>query len=303
MDKERVLELIRAKNENDICDFKCKYYEKSKKYDLIKDIVSFANCTALLDKYIIFNVYNDTYEIGQMDETTIPDISEINSLLREYVEPHIFIELNKFITQGSCIAYLKISANNMDKPYVIKKNFSRGGKSLLLQGQVYIRRNANNYMANRHDLDEIYETREKCEIKLYNTKITVREICINKSKNIFYTLRFIIKNNSKYNYLLQATKVQFSSQVYSFIAIGKYIEDENHFFSTSLNDIETVPFSILTNTTVQKTLYFSVSEDATEQLKKNLSDGQTCNIKLCATDTNGKKIQTDKITCIIQYDC
>lgn len=303
MDKEKVLELVRNKNENDICDFKCRYYHENKKYDLIKDIASFANCTISLDKYIIFNIDDDTRNIGQMDENTIPDISEINSLLREYVEPHLLIELNKFTSQESWIAYLKISANNMDKPYVIKKDFIRESKTFLAQGQVYIRRNATNHKANRHDLDEIYESREKCEIKLYDEKITVKEVCINNLKTIFYTLRFIIKNDSKYNFLLQAAVVQFSSQAHSFIAKGKYIEDEKQFFSTSLNDIKTVPFSVLANTTTQKTLYFSVSEQGTNRLKENLSKEQPHTIKLTTTDTNGKTIQTDKIPCIIQYDC
>ena len=37
-DKERIWELINDKIENDICDFKLKYYDDNKKYEIINCI-------------------------------------------------------------------------------------------------------------------------------------------------------------------------------------------------------------------------------------------------------------------------
>ena len=302
LDNERVLELIKDKDENDICDFKSIYYDEHKKHDLIKDIISFANCTtSILDKYIIFNIDDLTREIGHMDKSTLPDISEICSLLHEYIEPHLIIEFNGFLHQKKYIAYLKISANNLNKPYVIKKDFIRNGKNLLSQGQVYVRRNASNNKANRHDLDEIYESREKHEIKLHSNEIIAREITINNSKSLFYTLRFLISNNSKFNYLIKEASIKISSQTNAFTINAKYIEDEKNIFKTPPVDMETVPFSIPPNTTIQKTLYCSVSEELTNRIKKSLIGNHSYSIKILATFTSGKVIQTDSTPCAIQY--
>lgn len=41
--ENQIINLIISQDENDQVDFKKEYYSKEKKYDLIKDIVSFAN--------------------------------------------------------------------------------------------------------------------------------------------------------------------------------------------------------------------------------------------------------------------
>lgn len=222
-DKERIWELINDKIENDICDFKLKYYDDNKKYEIIKDITSFANSPLPLDKYIIFNVDNETRELGMLNKDTIPDVSEINNILREYCEPHIQIELNGFENDGKYIAYIKIKACNVDRPYIIKKDYSRNGKIYLSQGHIYIRRNANNYKANRHDL----------------------------------------------------------------------IEDMNKVFLCELNDIADVPFSISSNSRVQKTLYFFLSQECDDQIKKNIENKNELFVKILMTDINGKIIKTE----------
>lgn len=42
-DAEHIVELIEAHRETDYVDYKEKYYDDEKKYDLIKDIAAFAN--------------------------------------------------------------------------------------------------------------------------------------------------------------------------------------------------------------------------------------------------------------------
>lgn len=72
MNEKEIIDLIVAHDENDQVDFKKEYYSKEKKYDLIKDIVSFANNTKPKDKYIVFGVENSSW---------IPTGVNISSLL------------------------------------------------------------------------------------------------------------------------------------------------------------------------------------------------------------------------------
>lgn len=82
--EKEIIDLIVAQDENDQVDFKKEYYSKEKKYDLIKDIVSFANNTKPRNKYIVFGVENYSWIPTGINASTLPDISEINDLL------HIF---------------------------------------------------------------------------------------------------------------------------------------------------------------------------------------------------------------------
>lgn len=88
---------------------------------MIKDILSFANSTMCGDKYIIFNVDDETRQLCNMKIDSLPDVSEINGLLREYCEPYIGIELCCFSYKETNVAYIKISADYFDKPYMVKK--------------------------------------------------------------------------------------------------------------------------------------------------------------------------------------
>lgn len=56
--EEYISSLIQNKQENEFVDFKQFYYHEDKKYDLIKDIVSFSNEVTSVDKYIVFGIIN-----------------------------------------------------------------------------------------------------------------------------------------------------------------------------------------------------------------------------------------------------
>lgn len=150
--------LLATKQESDVFDIKLKYYEEDKKSSLIKDIVSFANCKELGDKFIIFGVEDKTFKIKGMSGE-LPDISEIQSLLNPYIEPSIKIELGSQIVEGKEIKYIKIK-NCINKPYVIKKPYSKNGKTELREGEIYIRKNATNSIATRNDLIQMFMERE-----------------------------------------------------------------------------------------------------------------------------------------------
>ena len=56
MDINKIIRLIECAQENEFVDFKQQFYVKEKKYDLIKDIISFANNCNDEEKYIIFGI-------------------------------------------------------------------------------------------------------------------------------------------------------------------------------------------------------------------------------------------------------
>ena len=154
--EEYVSSLIQNKQENEFVDFKQFYYHEDKKYDLIKDIVSFSNEVTSVDKYIVFGIINGSWEPAGIDLSTMPDVSVINDLLHTYVEPFIYVEIGQMKYNGKDLGYIKIPVDRADRPYVIKKEYSKHGKTYLRYGEIYVRKGANNFIATRRDLDHIY---------------------------------------------------------------------------------------------------------------------------------------------------
>lgn len=188
--------LLATKQESDVFDIKLKYYEEDKKSSLIKDIVSFANCKELGDKFIIFGVEDKTFKIKGMSGE-LPDISEIQSLLNSYIEPSIKIELGSQIVEGKEIKYIKIK-NCINKPYVIKKPYSKNGKTELRDGEIYIRKNATNSIATRNDLIQMFAEKEKFSIAINESAISSRTILLllelkNETNNIIDVTKMAIR--------------------------------------------------------------------------------------------------------------
>lgn len=188
--------LLATKQESDVFDIKLKYYEEDKKSSLIKDIVSFANCKEHGDKFIIFGVEDKTFKIKGMSGE-LPDISEIQSLLNSYIEPSIKIELGSQIVEGKEIKYIKIK-NCINKPYIIKKPYSKNGKTELRDGEIYIRKNATNSIATRNDLIQMFAEKEKFSIAINESAILSRAILLllelkNETNNIIDVTKMAIR--------------------------------------------------------------------------------------------------------------
>lgn len=150
--------LLATKQESDVFDIKLKYYDEDKKFSLIKDIISFANCRENNDKYLIFGVEDKTFKIKGLSGE-LPDISEIQSLLNMYIEPNVDIEIGTKIIKAKKIKYIKIK-NCINKPYIIKRSYLKNGKTELREGEIYIRKNATNSIATRNDLIQMFMERE-----------------------------------------------------------------------------------------------------------------------------------------------
>lgn len=189
-------ELLAKKQESDLFDIKQEYYEKDKKFSLIKDVVSFANCRELGDKYIIFGVENKTFEIKGISRE-LPDISDIQALLDTYVEPSIDIEIANQIIRGKEVQYIKIK-NCVNKPYMIKKTYCKNGKVELKEGEIYVRKNATNSIATRNDLIQMFLEKEKVSITLSELVILPNAISLlleirNETSNILNISKILLR--------------------------------------------------------------------------------------------------------------
>ncbi len=300
-DKDKVIELIEYGQETDFCDFKRDFYHTAKKADMLKDILAFANSTIYGDKYIIFNIDDKTRQLCEMRIDTIPDISEINGLLREYCEPHIGVELNCFMYNGANVAYIKISADFNDKPYIVKKDYAHEGKVFLQQGQVFIRRNSDNFKANRRDLDEIYESREKINIQVFKDEIEGREFVINNQIRKIFLLDFVFENNAKNNFLIEQIKVIFKYPGHCFSACVKDIIDVDSQRMAKSDIINNMPFSVEPYTTIRKKLRFELSNVCIEKIKEIFLNENELVVGLEVYDTRKRKICSEMKKCIVKF--
>lgn len=301
-DKDKVIELIENRKETDFCDFKREFYHDSKKTDMIKDILAFANSTAYGDKYIIFNIDDKTRQLCKMKIDTIPDISEINGLLREYCEPYIWVDISYFSYREENVIYIKIPKDLLDRPYVVKKDYARGGKIFLQQGQVFIRRNSDNFRANRRDLDEIYELREKRNVQVYKDEIEEMEIVENNQIKKIFVLDFIFENNSKKNFLIEQIKIKFKNQNHCFLAYGKDLIDINNQRITKKNPINDVPISIEAYTTIIKKVRFELSDACVEKIKEYCLNGNELIVGLEISDTKKRTLCSKMKKCIFKFN-
>ena len=135
-DIEIVMDYIENQQECEWVDFKEKFYIiKHNKDCFIKDIVSFANNLHPKDKYIIFGVEGKSQCVCGISADAIPDISTLENLLFEKVEPQISIMLGSFTIDNKLIAFIKIPCSNQNLPYVIKNECGSAR-----QGDIYIRK-------------------------------------------------------------------------------------------------------------------------------------------------------------------
>lgn len=297
IERERVIKLIRNAKEDDCCDFKKAFYIKEKYAEMIKDIVAFANNMKNEDKYIVFNIDDETHEVGTEEFGDLPDISTINEIVRSYVEPYIDIELGEFFYENSKIVYIKISQKNLDRPYVITKDKSQSGRCLIKPGDIFIRKGATNFRANRSDLDKIYDMRERRKVTIDTYEVQAKEFCINNVRKELFTLSFVFENCSKNNYLLDIVDVKISVRDHSFLVKGLYLINMDDMSSDKTVSLKETPFSINPNYTVKKAVSFEVSEGHLEKMKEKYGQLVECSISLKMKDVKGCEVESEYKAC------
>ena len=297
--QEFIIELINNNKETDFVDFKEFFYSKEKKHDLIKDIVSFANNVHVKNKYIIFGVVNSTGEIKGVQPESLLDISDIIDLLRVYVEPFVEVELDSFKYQGATIAYLTVLSSNMDRPYIIKKEYQKRSNIYLRQGEIYIRKGASNFIACRADLDEIYANKGTLELDFYNKNIEVAQVLIGNQRSLIGKARGVLFNNSSQSVVIDSIKIVMECESNSIEYDIDFIDDEKNVFLKKPSLLQSIPLQLEAGECIQKTLYFSVSELSAKTLYEKTAPHHCIKGQIYANDVLGKKYKSDTISILM----
>lgn len=253
-------ELLSKKQESDLFDIKLEYYKDDRKFELIKDVVSFANCRELGDKYIIFGVENKTFRIKGVDEE-LPDISEIQSLLSTYVEPSLEIEMDSRVISGKNIKFIRIK-NCINKPYVIKKSYSKYGKVELREGELYIRKNATNSIVTRNDIIQMFKEKEKFSIFLK---------CVNIFSNGI-SLLIELKNETVNSININKLSLRIIFKTREFVLNKCYTYDKNRNVKNKLCIDKDNSLYINSNSCRVELLYFEMDEKLVNALNENKAE-------------------------------
>lgn len=152
--RDVVISYIQNRNESMHVDFKRDFYKNLRDTDFAKDIAAFANLDSAEDRYIIFGVDDRSRNVVGIRPDTYISLDSMDNYLEHTVEPFVQIESELFRYQGRFVAYIKISKENTDRPYVIQE--SCGKNNQIEKGDVYIRKGTCNQKAVRMDLDEMY---------------------------------------------------------------------------------------------------------------------------------------------------
>ena len=290
--QEYISSLIQNRQENEFVDFKQFYYHDDKKYDLIKDVVSFSNESTSVDKYIVFGVVNGTWEAEGIDLSTMPDVSDVNDLLHVYVEPFIYVEVGQIKYNGKDLGYIKIPVDRADRPYVIKKEYTKQGKTHLRGGEIYVRKNANNFIATRRDLDHIYKNNGAFQISIFETSADIGFIQIRNARKSFVQIRTVLANNTNHaiNICRGTCDISTARNTTQYECV--YCEDRTRKFSNAPSTLRVVPIFLSSGMELQKSLYFSISAESTDLLLRKQREGERFFIKLDLFDVNGNKYTT-----------
>lgn len=194
MDRASLNNLIMNCSESEILDYKKTQYSKEYYQDLLVDVMSMANSLTPQDKYIIIGV-NDKPS-GEREIIGIPpeemvDAAVYQDLILQYIEPEIKIEYFPIIIESKLIGILKICAENTNRPYMIKKQYSKGKN--LHDGLCKVRKGTHNVLASRADINAFYEAQEKFEVQFMENilySVYEKEFCTRTS--------IAIRNYTKY---------------------------------------------------------------------------------------------------------
>ena len=289
MDQRKKMIVAKIENgvEDDTVDFKRQYYHDAKKYDLIKDLISFTNSSSLEEKHIIIGVDDQTRDIVGVSENAIPDISDINQIIRTYCDPFIDIELEQLVVNNKRIAAIVIKNTNLQKPYVVSKDYSYKDKVYLHAGDIFVRKSANNFRALRSDIEEIYKTRLVVEVLSCDNKLEIGSVEIAKMKHNFARIPIRLINSTDNAFVLSRANVRWIYPDSNTGSVVMYIEDDKKQFKQVLDPIEKSPFVLPAKTQMQKVLYAKVSEGFCRIIGQNEAAHRDLKIEVSLFDARG----------------
>lgn len=205
----RVIELIEARRETGIIDFKRDFYKRLEGSDFPKDIAAFANINTDEDRFIIFGVEDKTREVYGIDPLLFPSTDTLDNYIEKTVDPFVTIESDVFGYKGKTVGYIKICATNDNPPYMIKKTC--GPKMKLEKGDIFIRKGTCNQKAGRMDIDAMYARNGDCTARLFDNYITVKGCEECEVPEFTANLRLELENGKRRPVLISGGRIRLSS--------------------------------------------------------------------------------------------
>lgn len=182
--------IIDNENESEYLDFKSIQYNKEKFDNMIIDVMSMANSKYSGDKYIILGVkdmQNGSKDILGISEKEFYDSSIIQNIILNNIEPEIDLDYFPIKYNDLLIGVIEIKSININKPYMLKKDFKN-----LKEGLCKVRQGSFNRMAKRDDFDRFYKGKETFDIKfMENSLMAVYE------KIGCARIKITVRNNTK----------------------------------------------------------------------------------------------------------
>lgn len=287
MDIKKVIKIIESAQENEFVDFKQQFYVKEKKYDLIKDIISFANNCNTEEKYIIFGFDNTTCQINNVDYNRIEDISNYVQLISEYCDPFINITIEKFRYKECDMAVLIVNSNNSDRPYLIKKDWSRDNKLFLRKGEIYIRKGASNFICSRYDLDTIYDSKRCLLFDVNGGEINAVSIKNGLNKEIKYAIRINFINNTRMDLSIKKIECRICLSTNCFCIYPEYIEDYKEIYRFPMFSISNSPLLLRHESQTSKIVIMDISSGASKHIQNALMNNIKPLVEVFLTDLEG----------------
>ena len=263
-----LLEYINAKRETELFDIKEHYYSTDKKFDLIKDVSSFANNKNNSDKYIAFGIKDKTWRVIGVKESDIPQISDIEQLLNQYIEPNLQISLESCTLKNKTVIAIKIHGDNTNRPYIIKKTSPNNGKSCIRCGEIYLRKGTMNCIANRVDIDEIYALNNNLDVCLKTEDIKIKEVIGLLKSEKYLSLDVQFNNSLKENYNIQKIhlKIKINNEIVVLDeckeSIGTISNSDRYFINKNR------PLIIQQSSTCFRYLNFRVEQNFVNKIKQ-----------------------------------
>ena len=157
MDKFK--EYIECHNEGPFLDFKREEYKSPKKYELLRDVLAFANAGVRGDKYVIIGVVKKDGEPKIFPVSDPADAANLQQYVLENIYPEVHITYEPYYYNGDQLMVLTI-INPDNAPYEAVKQHLKEDKTIGIQiGERLIRKGSLKKPMNRDDLDRIYQER------------------------------------------------------------------------------------------------------------------------------------------------
>ena len=220
MKKEEFLRLT-EQPESDTIDFKKHLNDikkdKSKKSELLKDIISFANTKSNNDSYIVIGVKErgGVKELHGINKDQIIDDAELQQYVNEKMEKELkLLVITIPITinnENKTFQVIKIFSNQKNTPFYLRNDHYK-----IKKNAIYIRKGSSNSEISPLEAIELYSKRE-----VVNSSLVIEESCheiIMKESNLFVK-HDPIKSEDEIGYFVNLPLVNIGNNVVNNITI------------------------------------------------------------------------------------